>query len=77
MEKLPGRRRGRIDVTAGEEVTLLLDGGGPFLIKRIALRASTFDAGGGLSPRAGEIRMGPRGDVIAQARLLVPGVDMP
>ncbi|HEY2942561.1 MAG TPA: hypothetical protein VGN09_09020 [Vicinamibacteria bacterium] len=50
METLDGARVGGFDVRAGEgPVTLLLEGGGPFVVRRIRLQASTFAADSGLS----------------------------
>jgi hypothetical protein len=50
METLDGARVGGFDVRAGESpVTLLLEGGGPFVVRRIRLQASTFGADSGLS----------------------------
>ena len=50
MENARGARVGRFDVRAGEgPVTLLLEGGGPFVVKGIRLEASTFESDSGLS----------------------------
>jgi hypothetical protein len=50
MAKRPGVRSATFDVRTGEPaVTLLLKKGGPFVIRRIALPASTFAADGGLN----------------------------
>jgi hypothetical protein len=50
MESGPGARRGAFDVRAGEgSVTLLLRGGGPFVVKSMRLQASTFAPHSGLS----------------------------
>ena len=50
VESAPGVRRAAFDVRAGEgPVTLRLEGGGPFVVKRIRLGASTFGSGSGLS----------------------------
>ena len=50
METLGGARVGAFDVRAGEgPVTLLLEGGGPFVVTGVRLEASTFGSGSGLS----------------------------
>jgi hypothetical protein len=50
MESAPGVRRAAFVVRAEEgPVTLRLEGGGPFVVERIRLGASTFGAGSGLS----------------------------
>jgi hypothetical protein len=50
MEILGGARVGVFDVRAGEgPVTLLLEGGGPFVVRGIRLEVSTFDLDSGLS----------------------------
>lgn len=50
LEEVPGARRGAFDVRPGDgPVTLLLSGGGPFVVKRIRLEASTFVPNSGLS----------------------------
>jgi hypothetical protein len=51
MEQGSGARVGAFEIEPGEgPVTLLLDGGGPFVVKQIRLRASTLGADSGLSP---------------------------
>jgi len=51
MTQRPGARSATFDVRAGESaVTLSLKDGGPFVIRRIGLSASTFAADGGLNP---------------------------
>jgi hypothetical protein len=51
MARRPGVRSATFDVRAGEPaVTLSLKGGGPFVIRRIGLAASTFAPDGGLNP---------------------------
>ena len=51
MEKDAGLRSASFEVRPGEgAATLSLVGGGPFLIKRIELRTSTFDPAAGLNP---------------------------
>lgn len=50
MTILGGARVGGFDVRAGAgPVTLLLEGGGPFVVRRMRLEASTFDPDSGLS----------------------------
>jgi hypothetical protein len=50
MEIVDGARVGSFDARAGEgPVTLLLKGGGPFVVRRIRLEASTFPSDSGLS----------------------------
>jgi hypothetical protein len=50
MEIVDGARVGSFDARAGEgPVTLLLEGGGPFVVRRIRLEASTFPSDSGLS----------------------------
>jgi hypothetical protein len=51
MEQGSGTRVGAFEIEPGEgAVTLLLDGGGPFVVKQIRLRASTLGADSGLTP---------------------------
>jgi hypothetical protein len=50
MENAPGARVGGFDARAGEgPVTLLLDDGGPFVVKGVSLEVSTFASDSGLS----------------------------
>jgi hypothetical protein len=50
MEIVPGARLSAFDTRAGEgPVTVLLEGGGPFVVRGICLEASTFESDSGLS----------------------------
>jgi len=50
MEVLSGARVGGFDARMGEgPVTLLLEGGGPFVVTGIRLEVSTFGSDSGLS----------------------------
>jgi hypothetical protein len=49
MEIVGGARVGAFDARAGEGLTLLLEGGGPFVVTGVRLEASTFASDSGLS----------------------------